>query len=148
METTARITIDRAAFGWPAGPWDDEPDEALWTDAATGLPCMALRHHLGHWCGYVGLPPEHPLYGKGYSNEGMVFEVHGDLTFAGRIKLINEPNNNWWLGFDCAHYCDFSPNDVKNAADRGYPFEILPDQQYRTQAYVQEQCAKLAAQVS
>jgi hypothetical protein len=54
----------------------------------------------------------------------------------------------WWLGFDCAHFLDFSPLDKKYEAERGYPFMIRADQQYRTLAYVQQQCADLAAQVA
>ena len=38
METKTYTTIDRAALGWPAGPWDGEPDKVQWPDAATGLP--------------------------------------------------------------------------------------------------------------
>lgn len=57
--------IDRT--GWPAGPWDYEPDRDTWTDEATGLPCVAQRAGtLGHWCGYVGLPDDHPLHGCDY----------------------------------------------------------------------------------
>lgn len=36
----------------------------------------------------------------------------------------------------------------KYEAERGYPFTIMADQQYRTLAYVQQQCAELAAQVA
>jgi hypothetical protein len=51
---------------WGDGPWQSEPDEASWTDAATGLPCRAERNFGGAWCGYVGVPREHPAFGLSY----------------------------------------------------------------------------------
>ena len=162
MEAKTYTTIDRAALGWPAGPWDGEPDKVQWPDKATGLPCLAVRNRsAGHWCGYVGLPPEHPMYGKGYSDDGVDFYVHGGLTFADKCQpgeseaqgICHTPgpgqsDHVWWLGFDCAHAWDFSPQDVKYEAERGYPFTIMSDQHYRTLAYVQQQCSELAAQVA
>src|ERR1044072_1729504 len=52
---------------WSKGPWQSEPDEARWTDATTGLPCCAERAQTtGAWCGYVGVPREHPAFGLAY----------------------------------------------------------------------------------
>lgn len=154
METKTYITIDRAAAGWPSGPWDDEPDKMQWPDPATGLPCLAVRNpYAGNWCGYVGLPPDHPLYGKDY--RGLSFEVHGGLTFANKCApsqdeakgichtpAPGEPDHVWWFGFDCAHFGDCSPRDAHTAWDGS---GCLP--RYCTLAYVQNQCAHLAAQV-
>lgn len=64
MTTTEKTEtfIDRT--GWPSGPWDDEPDRVEWRDEATGLPCLALRNDMfGSWCGYVAVPPGHPVHG-------------------------------------------------------------------------------------
>ena len=69
----------------------------------------------GDWyCGYVKIPKNNNLYGLGYwsripylgwENEtiGSHFDVHGGITFAGRISDLN---NDWFLGFDCAHAGD------------------------------------------
>ena len=160
MEAKTYTTIDRAALGWPAGPWDAEPDKAQWTDEATGLPCLAVRNpRQGNWCGYVGLPPEHPLYGKDY--EDVDFEVHGGLTFADKcspgedesrgichIPAPGEPDHVWWLGFHCADCYDYSPLDVKRANEWGHPFTLYSEEQYRTLDYVRQECARLAAQVA
>ena len=160
METKTYMTIDRTALGWPAGPWDGEPDKMQWPDVLTGLPCLAVRHpSYGHWCGYVGLPPEHLMYGKGYND--VDFEAHGGLTFAEscspggdeakgvcHIPAPGESDHVWWLGFDCGHTIDFSPHDVKDQAVRGYPFMVETNRQYRTLAYVRQQCASLASQVA
>lgn len=159
METKTYTTIDRAALGWPAGAWDGEPDKVQWPDAATGLPCLAVRNRtMGHWCGYVGLPPEHQLYGKGYEVPDV--EVHGGLTFANKCSPVadeakgichtpspGEPDHVWWFGFDCAHAWDYSPQQVKDAKELGYPFTINDDQDYRTLDYVQQECASLARQL-
>lgn len=52
---------------WSRGRWNDEPDKKQWLDEVTGLPCLIVRGPMGSWCGYVGIEPSHPLYGKKYS---------------------------------------------------------------------------------
>lgn len=162
METKKYTTIDRAILGWPSGPWDNEPDKMQRSDSTTGLPCLAVRHRTrGHWCGYVGLPPDHPLHGKGYSEEGVDFNVHGGITYSAlcapeeietqgicHVPEPGEPEHVWWFGFDCAHAWDFSPQDKKYADERGYPFTLSYDETYRTLDYVQSQCSLLARQVA
>src|SRR6185295_5225427 len=66
MKTQEWTFLDKSK--WPErGPWDNEPDKAQWTDVATGLPCLAVRAH-SHWCGYVGVTEEHPVFGKDYDS--------------------------------------------------------------------------------
>lgn len=108
-----RNVVDRS--GWPQGPWEGEPDKRQWQDEATGLPCLVKRGLLGAWCGYVGVPRSHPLYGKHYSEIELDDQPHGGLTFSGRcqegderdsichIVEKGEDDDVWWLGFDCAH---------------------------------------------
>jgi hypothetical protein len=45
--------VDRT--GWPAGPWDNEPDFAEWT-TATGYPAFIGRLPDGCWYGIVEAP--------------------------------------------------------------------------------------------
>lgn len=148
----------------PEGPWDGEPDKAQWVDAATGLDCLAVRNHYGAWCGYVGLPSTHPLYGTHYSD--VTVTVHGgELTFSERcneeapegygichIPLPGRPDDVWWLGFDCGHYMDLQPGLAAL-------LESLPDRPtvpgsgmftlvYRTLEYVQRECERLAKQLA
>ena len=55
---------------WGDGPWQFEPDELIWTDERTGLECRIIRTmHTGCLCGYVGIPPTHPYFGWGYSDD-------------------------------------------------------------------------------
>jgi hypothetical protein len=106
--------IDRS--GWRAGPWDSEPDRVEWR--ASGFPCLAVRNHIGAWCGYVELPPGHPLHGAGYdaANGRLEDGVHGGLTYAGacsgpvcHVPAPGESEDVWWLGFDCCHVGDNFP---------------------------------------
>lgn len=105
---------------WGPGPWQDEPDKAVWVDPATGLDCMIHRNHAGAWCGYVGVPEGHPAHGKDYDE--VQASVHGGLTYAGACQPVESPETGlchieqpgrpdhvWWVGFDCGHYMDFMP---------------------------------------
>ena len=131
---------------WRAGIWQTEPDKEQWQDAATGLPCLAVRHReLGHWCGYVGVTAEHPLFNKSYDIPEV--SVHGGLTFADgcqesdrehgicHLPEAGESDKVFWFGFDCAHSGDASP---------AYPMQYGT---YKTLAYVKAECASLAAQL-
>lgn len=42
------------------GEWEDEPDFEEFVHAE--LPCIVVRTDMGHLCGYVGVPPNHPAY--------------------------------------------------------------------------------------
>lgn len=159
METKSYTTIDRVALGWPSGAWDGEPDKVQWPDDVTGLPCLAVRNRRnGVWCGYVGLADYHPLHGKEYGEVDV--NVHGGLTFAnacgpGENESVGichtpsdgEPEHVWWLGFDCAHAWDHSPDDVRRSAEGGI-WALSHDSQYRTLAYVRNECAQLARQLA
>lgn len=106
--------VDKSA--WPAGPWRKEPDRVSFEHA--GLPCLLRRQmSSGHWCGYVAVPPGHPLHGKPYDDADA--RVHGGLTYSDEcmgdpetgichVPKPGEPDNVWWFGFDCAHYGDKS----------------------------------------
>lgn len=53
---------------WPQGPWHaEEYDKVVWIDPTTGLDCMLVRSYMGNWCGYVGVPEQHPWHGITYS---------------------------------------------------------------------------------
>ena len=78
------------------------------------LRCVVVFTRMGHRCGYVGVPKEHILYGKSYSDILEDLDVHGGITYS-------EGNNNypvitndklWWFGFDLAHYMDGKDLDL------------------------------------
>jgi len=96
---------------WSKGEWDSEPDRKDFIES--GFSCFILRNQMGNWCGYVGVPSNHPAFGKHYDDVNV--DVHGGLTYSakcsGHICHIPEkgmPDDVWWLGFDTAHCGDFS----------------------------------------
>jgi len=158
MKTQQWTTIVKAA--WGAGDWQDEPDKKQWPDAVTGLPCLAVRHQdNGHWCGYVGVPPEHPWHGKSYN--AVAGDVHGGLTFADacadstdpsrhvcHVADPGEPEHVWWFGFDCHHAWDFAPGMYARYRDDPILGQRADDEVYRSLAYVERECADLARQLA
>lgn len=141
-EQIAEHKIDRT--GWPSGPWDSEPDRVQFAHA--GLACLLVRNHMGAWCGYVGVPEEHPDFKKEYDNVDV--KVHGGLTYAnlcqGGICHVPDPGmpeTVWWLGFDCGHCDDLMP---------GFDLPSLRHRigAYRTQAYVEREVRNLAVQLA
>lgn len=180
--------------GWAAGPWDVEPDRLEWRDAATGMPCLIVRNHLGSLCGYVGVPPGHPFHGIDYAGCALAWacndakgerswdckhrpealvDVHGGLTYADRcnapsgichVAKPDEPDDVWWLGFDCAHGGDVTPAmdamraalgkiklpglKVPTALTSGSPFDEVWKPTYKDVDYVKGECAQLAAQLA
>jgi hypothetical protein len=184
MTTAAREYVTRDKSAWGPGPWKDEPDKVQWKDEATGLPCLIVRNRIGALCGYVGVPPGHPAFEVSYHDveiPGSEYgpEVHGGLTYSDHcqhgaeneaichVPEPGEPDDVWWLGFDCAHSGDYAPSmraqyrDDPRFADieRGYVDDVEQgilrsphpgpwDETYKTIDYVRAECASLAAQLS
>lgn len=130
------------------GPWQNEPTIYGFIDSTTKLHCMIRRHHLiGHLCGYVLIPKHYFFYGKNYDDP--IFneiDVHGGLTFADKPsrEMIYLVKDSFYLGFDCAHYDDFSP--FSTAFDSPlFTFHSISD--YKTIDFVKEECSKLARQL-
>lgn len=172
-----RPALNRRGVSAVDGPWTSEPDKVHWIDPETDMDCLAVRNGMGAWCGYVGLPPEHPWHGVGYSQclddcgEDWCFqhspeariEVHGGLTFADRchesdqgpgygichVPLPSRPDDVWWFGFDCSHAGDYAPYDAAVAAQEGnrHPWRLFEGDAYRDLAYVKAEVASLARQL-
>lgn len=157
-------TIDKA--NWGEGAWSHEADKYQWVDEATDLDCLIVRNHWGALCGYVGLPPAHPLHGLGYMDLdrlGAEPEVHGGLTFASacdedaaegkgicHIPEPGRPADVWWLGFDCGHAWDLAPGMRAHERDLGLPPMPTmpgPGETYRDVTFVRAECASLARQL-
>lgn len=140
------------------GPWSDEPDKAQWIDEKTNLDCLVVRNRLGALCGYVGVPPEHPLHGEDYDTPAV--EVHGGLTYADRcvegaedaprichIPEPGRPADVWWFGFDCAHAWDLIPG-MRETYAMADIMRVDTSEVYRTFTYVQQEIAQLAQQLA
>jgi hypothetical protein len=153
------MKIDKSS--WGPGPWQDEPDRLEWKHA--GLSCLIVRAQPGHLCGYVAVPPGHPWHGVDYSGRydengesytpsPIDVDVHGGLTYAekcqGKICHVpapGDPDDVWWLGFDCAHLGDTSPK--REAEDRGRGW-FDPMASYKSVPYVRREVERLAEQVA
>lgn len=159
MKTISYYNTDKTK--WGDGPWRTEPDKVQWQDPATGYPCLIVRNQQGALCGYAGVTPQHPAFGKKYDDHGDL-ECHGGLTFAGGCQPredegfgvchtpgAGEPDAVWWLGFDCAHFYDVSPGMDAMYAGLGINFNFGTDRDtvYRQLDYVTQQVTCLAAQL-
>lgn len=159
--------------GWEQGPWDDEPDVAVWMDRSTHLPCVALRHgDFGNFCGYVIVAELEDIYKDVVPGEGREvaepeysYSVHGGVTYSchewpthepQRIeKLLREAYNVayvddmlkqrlYWIGFDCAHHGDYSPGIEAKISSWA---RISSSHNYKTMSYVVAECTSLARQI-
>jgi hypothetical protein len=139
------------------GPWHKEPDKVQWIDEATNYACLAVRGRLGVWCGYVGVPEQHPFYKV--DCDDLPVSAHGGLTYSDlcqeeapeghgicHIPEPGHPDNVWWLGFDCAHAFDLAPGMIRLDGLPSTGAGIFQEE-YRTLAYVQRECESLAAQL-
>lgn len=156
--------IDKST--WPMGSWLLEPDKVLWVDKKTGYECLIKRLvDLSHFCSYVGITKDHPLYGCSLfqfrTDEKLknYFNVHGEITMTYQGKeFIEEPGNNnqigrkyidgmthpteiFWIGIDFVHKNDIIPKVSQN------PNENNGKRVYRDIGYVREETEKLAYQL-
>lgn len=167
MKTAKTATfVDKS--DWGDGLWQDEPDRVEWREG--DLVALALRGPGGAWCGYVGVPPGHPYHGKDYDDVDV--DVHGGLTYArecmdlAEVKKYrpeethdsiichvpeeDEPEELWWLGFDCSHAGDYAPRHERSLAkvrDEAYRSEYVRHLQYRDLSYVKNEVLGLVRQV-
>lgn len=146
-------------FGWGDGPWQAEPDRVEFEHA--GLPCLITRHaQNGNLCGYVAVPPGHPLHGANPFDIN-VGAAHGGVNYGapcgGHICHVpepGEPDNVWWFGFDCAHVYDYCPGIVATLRELHIPPRLPLDENlfgdcvYRDLAYVRREVEQLAEQLA
>lgn len=154
---------------WPQGPWTDEPDEETFEHA--GLACRIIRHsRSGHLCGYVRVPEDHPLYGKGYSDvvpdsirESAQAALHSPLGKRGiisaftcdpeapRIDILFDVHGSLTFSDELhgveGHWFGF---DCAHAGDLqpGYKYSFEDDCEYRDIEYVRAECRSLAEQLA
>ena len=84
-----------------------------------------------HLCGYVVIPESHLMYRIHYNDidDIKVINIHGGLTFS------EEVNNEWLLGFDCAHINDLQPGYMNTSGT------------YRDMEYVRIELESLVDQI-
>lgn len=145
---------------WSLGPWKDEPDYVAWVDDETSYRCVMRRNVIGAWCGFVGLPPQHPLYMAAANDAAFRFvDIHGGITFAAFMDEdateFQPAEKSWWVGFDAMQDGDYCPNaHAVNAKDRPKHMRRLKGkvsslmQEYRDLEYVFNEVSFLAVQLA
>ena len=83
---------------------------------------------MGHLCGYLGIPPAHPWYGRDYNS--IDADIHGGLTYSSyRFHEFSELDI-WWVGFDCAHagdWTNFYATYPESGLHKWTPDEVLDE---------------------
>lgn len=132
------------------GPWMTEADKIAWTDPMTGYGCIIRRSPNGrHLCGYVSVPPSHPLFGRGFRTlAGIGIGIHGGLDYSAECEqresedrsvchvvkrtvaddfkhrvhanaAADRHDDAWWFGFSCDQRTDIVP-DLGRSGTRGW----------------------------
>lgn len=84
---------------------------AVWTTRA-GFPAVIIKAPIGHLCGYVKVPADHPCHGKASEYDEPINQIscHGGITYAksnyNDYPVPETDKGGYWIGFDCAHYGD------------------------------------------
>lgn len=157
-----------------AGPWSLEADKIAWTDQMSGYGCIIRRSiERGHLCGYVSIPPGHPLYGRELGSlTGITIGVHGGIDYSNACEghlpenrsvchvvaspgIQQEVNRNvaadrddaWWFGFSCDQRDDIVPLENRRPRGDKTPAFGVDDPTYKTEAFVYGECVRLAAQL-
>ena len=128
------------------GSWSYEPfDFAVWVDNATGYTCAIKRNGGGAWCGYVYAPEDHPVHFRDvdmdeYQTDLTIgnpvwFDVHGGVTWHGKMDVQEGRAEGMAVGFDCAHSQDLIP---------GWK---CGNGEYRSASYAIGEVRKLAKQI-
>lgn len=85
-----------------------------------GLRARVIENSIhGHLCGYVGVDQDSGFFEVDYNEIENFISVHGGTTFSGFFEDLDAPDL-WWIGYDCAHSCDFSnynPKGIKRNVD-------------------------------
>jgi hypothetical protein len=118
--------------------WEKEPDHVFFKYGS--FLCEIRRHpELLTLCGYVYIPSNHHLFGKGYDDIDV--RAHGGLTFAQTVL------DQWCIGFDCAHNGDLSPGTNRLLKSMKFPMDHHYRDVYRNMAYVTNELVQLVDQI-
>jgi hypothetical protein len=114
-----------------------------------GVPCV-IRPGFSSLNGYVRLPVALRDWWKDYGEAAVVLDAHMSLNYG--------PDEDGWVGFDTAHYCDYwAADDLIGLVDaEGMALAAafarinsqLPESRRWTRTLLREEAETLAAQVA
>lgn len=135
-----------------------------------GYKCIVLLRSTGFRYGYVGIPKEHPLYGKKCYDYCTVDEEHIMITsyikahnyrisYSSDSKKFDYLSTDlWWFGFRCDHLGD--RQDIESVEKKfknggtelcryvlSYSRPSMPGGMFCTEKYVTNECKWLAEQL-
>lgn len=83
-----------------------------------GHRALIVKHDtMGHLCGYIALSAGHKLHGKHYDDDAVPHDVHGGWTYSEDHAPGEDPDGQWYFGFDCAHAGDLVPGSTAFEGD-------------------------------
>lgn len=113
----------------------DYQNHLLASGTHLGFDWFVLHNGMGYRCGYVKIPVGHPWFGKDYNS--LDVDVHGGLTYG--------PDEEGWVGFDCAHLYDAQDRTLPHSHQmKNYNGESV----VRTTAFVRSECESLCQQAA
>lgn len=115
---------------WPKGPWSDEPDEVIWIDEATQLPCHIKRHkEFWNLWGYLYAPASH--YRR------IHLDTHLKVDYP--ITYRDLRGEYYVIGFH--------PPPLRKLTAKGWTINTDALSNYKEIDYLINECKKLARQV-
>jgi len=139
-----------------------------------GYEYLIVLNTLGHRCGYVAIPDEHPYSKtpledrefngrewKHYDYNTLEIECHGGLTFMspthGLKDLLPIACNDMWIGFDCGHSWDksdieatreyYGEEHVKKHQTFFDATSFDPTEHIKSYAYAESECKSIIEQL-
>ena len=115
-----------------------------------GHDCICIFSIRGVRCGYVSVTDKEKPY------DDYNVDCHGGLTFDGELPDYYKPKANYYIGFDCGHYCDGVDYDqavqynliTQSEADYSKKlFSYLDDRPVRDLDYVEANCRSIVDQL-
>lgn len=115
-----------------------------------GHDCICIFSIRGVRCGYVSVTDKEKPY------DDYDIDCHGGLTFDGELPDYYKPKADYYIGFDCGHWCDGVDYDQAVKYDLIEPgeaehnkemFSYLKDYPVRDLDYVEANCKKIVDQL-
>ena len=115
-----------------------------------GHDCICIFSIRGIRCGYVSVSDKEKPY------DDYDIDCHGGLTFDGELPDYYKPKADYYIGFDCGHWCDgvdydqavkYNLIEPSEAEHNKEMFSYLKDYPVRDLDYVEANCRSIVDQL-